>query len=371
MPSLNSLIIGAGAIGCLVGGKLALAGNPVTLAGRARFAEVVQRQGLRMIEPSGEQTLDTIQAVSSIDEAFATTSSPFDLIILTVKSYDTASALAELQQASQRHQHRLPSVLSLQNGAGNEEMIADIVTPSSIIAGNITTPVSVPEIGVIRVEREKYGIGLAQWREEGAGGEELIAGDAELNRAFQNIQAVLGEAGFAVKVYASAPGMKWTKLLLNIVGNASSAIVDQAPAVVFSDVRMVDLELSAWREALAVMRAASIPVLAMDGYPLDRIAPLVRWLPNPWLRPALRRMVTGGRGQKMPSLHIDLHQNKGKSEIGWLNGAIVAKGRSVGVATPVNQLLTETLLRLLTADENERKGWRGNYARLIEQISSQ
>jgi 2-dehydropantoate 2-reductase len=58
------------------------------------------------------------------------------------------------------------------------------------------------------------------------------------------------------------------------------------------------------------------------------------------------KAVGGGRCGKMPSFYIDLYSGRGKSEVNWLNGAIVRFGEKVGVATPVNKVLTETLLDL-------------------------
>ncbi len=162
---LKILVVGAGAIGCLVGGKLALAGNDVTLAGRPRIAEAIHSHGLRLIEPSGEQLIHTLRVTGGIGEAFANAAAGFDLIILTVKSYDTGAALGELKSAAKT----LPAILSLQNGVGNEEEIEGTLAAQRIFAGNITTPVSIPEVGVIRVEKAKYGIGLAEWEGKGKG----------------------------------------------------------------------------------------------------------------------------------------------------------------------------------------------------------
>jgi 2-dehydropantoate 2-reductase len=50
----------------------------------------------------------------------------------------------------------------------------------------------------------------------------------------------------------------------------------------------------------------------------------------------------------MPSFHIDLHSGRGKSEVDYLNGAVVRIGRQVGVSTPVNQLLNQTLMKLIS-----------------------
>ena len=65
----------------------------------------------------------------------------------------------------------------------------------------------------------------------------------------------------------------------------------------------------------------------------------------------------------MPSLFLDLESGKRGSEVGWYNGAIVRKGVEVGIETPVNRLLTQTV-RQLAAEPQLRSVWRGNFERL-------
>jgi 2-dehydropantoate 2-reductase len=48
----------------------------------------------------------------------------------------------------------------------------------------------------------------------------------------------------------------------------------------------------------------------------------------------------------MPSFHIDLHSDRGKSEVDYLNGAVVRFGERIGIPTPVNLWLNQTLLSL-------------------------
>ncbi len=106
----------------------------------------------------------------------------------------------------------------------------------------------------------------------------------------------------------------------------------------------------------------------MDKYPFATLAPLIRYAPKALIRPILRSQIGGARGGKLPSLHIDLHSGKGRSEVGWLNGAVVRKGGEVGVATPVNQVLTEVLSELV-AHPDEIRAWRGNHARLLAAVT--
>ena len=349
----NVLIIGAGAIGCLVGGKLAMASQRVTLAGRRAFVEQVRAQGLKLIDEQGAHTARNVRPVASIQEAYDRSESAFDLAIFTVKSYDTAAAAAEYRQALSETGAPPPIFLSVQNGVGNEESIAQIADRAAVVAGSITTPVSVIGPGAIRVDKPRYGLGLASWR-----GAEAALGD---------VCALMELAGFVVQRYGSAASMKWTKLLMNMMGNATCAILDEPPEIVFADNRMVDIEIAAWREALAVMAASHIAPVDLDGYPFGKLAPLIRYAPKALLRPVLRKQIGRARGGKMPSLHIDLHANKGNSEVRWLNGAVVEKGRQVGASTPVNALLTDTLLRLIEHPE-ERPSWKGAHDRLWQAV---
>jgi 2-dehydropantoate 2-reductase len=353
---VNILVIGAGAIGCLVGGKLAQTGQTVTLVGRAQFAETVQRQGLQLSDERGAHQIRSMTAVGSMAAAYALPHAAYDLAILTVKSYDTAAALEELKVAIGAG--AAPTILSLQNGVGNEEAIADSFGLAAVIAGTITTPVSVQGPGEIRVDRPKYDLGVSAWH-PGLPADKLDAA-----------QAALQQAGFAVVRYRQAQGMKWTKLLMNMAGNATSAILDMPPEQVFAVNALIDLELAAWREGLAVMAAAKIPPVNLGSYPFAVLGPLIRFAPRRWLRPLLRRRIGGARGGKLPSLHIDLHQGKRRSEVRWLNGAIVRKGSQVGVPTPVNQVLTETLLSLVGAPQQQEQ-WRRNSGLLAAAVQRQ
>lgn len=348
---MNFLIIGAGAIGCLVGGKLAIAGHSVTLVGRPRFVETVQEHGLVLTDASGSRQIRNIQVVGSLDAAYSGEGARYDLIVLTVKSYDTSAALAELQNAIQAAKAPPAVILSLQNGVGNEETLVNAWGSAQVLAGVITTPVSVGAPGIIQIERPSYFIGLSAWH-------------PAMPRAVQEAtQRAFQEAGFTVVVYPDAQGMKWTKLLMNLVGNATSAILDEPPLAIFADPLLVDLELEAWRETLGVMNKGGIAPVNLGHYPFRWLAPLIRWLPKSLLRGIFRAQVSGARGKKMPSLHIDLNAGKKRSEVGWLNGAVVQKGKEVGIATPINQMFSDVLL-MLVEDNAQRGVWQHDHLRL-------
>ena len=165
---MRVLIIGAGAVGTFVGARLALAGHDVTLVGRPGLAAAVRAGGLTLIEPSGSRHTTAVRAVDSIAAAFtrsASTSaltsasaSPYDLALITVKAYDTADVIAELMATGAG---QIPPLLTLQNGVGNEEALAEAFGADRIISGAIDTPVSVPAPGQVQVHRERFKAGVA------------------------------------------------------------------------------------------------------------------------------------------------------------------------------------------------------------------
>ncbi|PKO21924.1 MAG: 2-dehydropantoate 2-reductase [Chloroflexi bacterium HGW-Chloroflexi-1] len=352
---MRVLVIGAGAVGSLLGARLALAGHAVTLVGRPALVEAVRGRGLTLIEPDGCRRAAEVAVVGDIAAAFAESAHkpgfsekpglyPFyDLALVTVKAYDTATVIVELTAATRTP----PPLLTLQNGVGNEEALAAAVGADRVLAGALNTPVSVPAPGHVQVHRPTYKIGLAP-----------VAAGA----AVDAVAAALTGAGFTVGCFADYRGLKWTKLLMNILANASSAILDWTPAQVMADPVASRLEAGAWQEALAVMAASAIRPVALAGYPFPLLAPLARRLPVAWLARGLRGFVAGGRGSKMPSLHAALNAGK-RSEVGWLNGAVTRYGREAGVATPINARLTD----ILTASTEGRAVWddyRGRPERL-------
>ena len=159
---MRVLIIGAGAVGTFVGARLALAGHDVTLVGRPGLAAAVRGGGLTLIEPSGSRHTSAVCAVDSIAAAFDTStsasSSPYDLALVTVKAYDTADVITELRGVDAG---QIPPLLTLQNGVGNEETLAETFGAERIIAGAIDTPVSVPAAGQVQVHRERFRAGVA------------------------------------------------------------------------------------------------------------------------------------------------------------------------------------------------------------------
>jgi 2-dehydropantoate 2-reductase len=316
---MNFLILGAGAIGIYIGGRLAEAGHGVTFIARPAAAEALRRAGVRVKFKGGEKAVREVSVFTSPAQAFADGS--YDVLVLALKSFDTAAALSELQAVTSAP----PPILCLQNGVDNESEIARTFGAERVIAGTVTTAVSLVQAGEIVVERER-GVGLA------------------LGHALSlQIMEALAGAGFKTRTYPAAGPMKWSKLLVNLIGNATSAILDLSTAELFADRRVFAIERAMLLECLAVMRALKYEVVDLPGVPVRLVAFGLERLPPFLVQPLLGRAVSSGRGKKMPSFHVDLHLRQRQTEVYWLNGAVARHGAELGVPTPVNRILTETL----------------------------
>lgn len=351
---LKILVFGAGAIGTYVGGSLALAGHNVVFVTRPATAEELRSRGLRLdLSLDERRKKKEVEIVAS--RAFVVESSledamkhwPFDLAVFALKSYDTPAALKEMQPLAEK----LPPVLCLCNGVDNEPALASVLGADKVIAGTITTAVSKRAAGDISLEKLR-GIGIAA-------GHALSA----------NLVSALNDALLNAQLFENAAAMKWSKMFTNLLANPTSAILDMTAAQIFADRRLYKLEIAMLRECLAVMDAQNIPVVDLPGTPVRALAFATK-LPL-WLsKPVVSRAAGRGRGNKMPSFHIDLHSGRGKSEVGYLHGAIVRAGRMTGVATPVNSLLTDTLLAL-TNNEIPREMFAGKPEKLLAKLASQ
>jgi 2-dehydropantoate 2-reductase len=344
---LRVLVFGAGAIGCFLGARLGLAGHEVVLVGLGAIVPAVQAAGgLELIGPDGtRQAVRGVTATGSAEEALAG-GRPYDLTLLSVKAFDTATAVANLQAAG-----AVGPMLTLQNGVGNEEALAEAFGMNGVVSGAIETPVSVPMPGQVQVHRARYAIGLAP-----------VGPDAPVAKAAE----MLTGAAFSVRRYPDYRGLKWSKLLMNLLANAACAILDWTPAQVMAEPLTASLEARAWQETFTVMGRLGIRPVNLAGYPFPLLAPFVRFLPPALLARGLRSFVSGGRGSKMPSLQIALSTGQ-PSEVAWLNGAVARYGTQAGIPTPVNTCYAQILAKL-TAGTRPWDEFRGQPQRLAELV---
>lgn len=339
---MNILVYGAGAVGGYLGGKLALAGRLVTLVTRPDTAAAINRDGLQLTE-NGNTRRALVRAVDSPVDALAGTA--YDLIILGMKGYDLAEAVDQLAALCPEPAR----VMSTQNGIGIEEIIAGRFGPGRTLAGSVTIPISRAGLNHLVVERTGRGLGLAP----------VAPGQSTAEWV-----ALFREAGINAGARDDYRAMKWSKAFLNIMGNATSAILNRPPAELYRLQSIFDLEMRMLRETLAVMKRLGIEVINLPGATARPLARSLTYAPSFLLRQVFTQVIVRGRGDKMPSFHIDLSGGKAQSEVIFHNGAIATAGQRAGVPVLVNAVLNDTL-QSLCRDRSQRAWFDGRPDRLL------
>ncbi|MFZ0547988.1 MAG: ketopantoate reductase family protein [Candidatus Promineifilaceae bacterium] len=322
---MNILVFGAGSVGGYLGAKLANAGHQVTLVARDPTATAIQENGLTIIENGASFSVHPM-VVTSLRLAFSEDTA-YDVILICVKSYDVETAINELVAFCPDS----PPLITLQNGIGIEELFIKEFGAEKVIAGSLTTPLSRETSQAIAVQRIDRGLALSPTKQG-----QRITQWVEL---FQNA----GINTVAIKRYQD---MKWSKAMLNMVGNATSAILNRHPKLIYEYGPTFRVEKAMLREMLAVMNKKKIKPVDLPGVSTKKLVFAIKRLPNTIVQPILTKVVSSGRGEKMPSFHIDLTARKPDNEVRFHNGAVAQAGRQVGVETPVNTALTDILLKL-------------------------
>lgn len=327
---LKFLIFGSGAIGTYIGGSLILAGQAVTFVEREKNIEELKFRGLRL-----DLTLDerrkTKESFIVESRAFTFESSleaalkfgPFDVAILALKSYDIPVLLESIKPFAEK----MPPILCLSNGVDNEPLIAETLGKDKVIYGTVTTAVRKRNVGDIVLEKLR-GVGVAS-------GHVLS----------EKLVSIFNEAFLKCKLYPDALSMKWSKMLSNLIANPTSAILNMTAKQILENKKLYKLEIEMLKECLAVMKAMHLEVIDVPATPVRAIAFATK-IPLWISKPIFSRVAGSGRGNKMPSFHIDLYAGYGKSEVDFLHGAVLREGKKLGIPTPVNELLTSTLLSL-------------------------
>ena len=323
--------------------RLGDAGHRVTAVARASYVRAVEERGL-LVEQEGRATKAV--GLCAVEQTDGLGDARFDLVLITCKAFDTAVS-AVLAQPFVRNGAR---ALVLQNGVGGIEVACSILGEERLSAGVVTVPVEVPKPAVIRPRWGRGGMGVAP-----------VSSGQDVPFLIQ----LFSLAQFDVRSYPDWRSMAWSKLMLNMLANAVPAILDRPVDHIYADRRLYELERASLREARAVVRKMGIRLVSLPGYPV----PLLVWILCAWpagLTHALfRRAVLGGRGGKPPSLQIDLARGRTRSEVAFLNGAVVRAGAKLGLSTPVNRALYDTLTSIVE-QEIAWAEYQGQAERLIQ-----
>lgn len=246
-----------------------------------------------------------------------------DVALVTVKAYDTDGAIETLRRA-------IPDLkncvfVTPQNGVGNERRLAEAFGADNVVAAALTVPVDRDREGHANPTKDG-GLGLAP------------VGSS----AYNWLVATFASSGMKVKVVDDWRSLKWSKLALNVVANASCAILNVLPNRLVHFEKIFALEIRMIREVHEVMRAMNVKPIDLPRYPVNALFAAAA-LPTPVARRVMGGRIAQGRGTKPPSLLLDLRAGKPQTEVPYLNGAVAAAGREYGVPTPVNEVYARVL----------------------------
>ena len=315
-------IIGAGAIGSVVGGMLTKAGHDVTLIDQwPEHVEAMRKNGLRLSGTCGDHTV-RVKALH-IYEAQAITE-PFDAVFISVKSYDTEWATSLGIQYLKK-----PNgvVVDFQNGINDERVAA--------IAGRERTLGSVITIGA-----GMYEPGHAMRTDTGAIGFKIGELDGKDTERARELAKLISDVAVA-KVTTNLFGERWSKLTVNCMANPLAGLSGLGTAEVRTQPGPRRIAIFVGGEVVKVGRACGYEVEPIYGIVAQRFVDASE---GRGFAEVEADVAAEGqrRGGGRPSLLQDVMRGR-RTEIDYLNGYVCEQGRRRGVKTPVNDAVVEAV----------------------------
>jgi 2-dehydropantoate 2-reductase len=307
-------IVGAGAIGCYLGCRLASVGADVALFGRAHFAAEVGQYGLCAVDMNGDRVV--VQKDKVVFGTEPQVLADCALLICCVKSMHTADAARQIGPVVRRE----ACVLSLQNGIRNVDVLRAGLGGRAAFGGV--------------VEFNVRPLGQGVFKQATSGSLVIEDGDHELIAALARLFV---QAGFDVRLTRDIQALQWAKLMLNL-NNAVSALSGVPTRALLAS--------SGYRHILADLIAEALAVLAKAGIRPARLGALpVQWFPFVLRMPTVLFKVLARAQLKIDpqarsSMWEDLARGRA-TEVDYLNGEIVRLAEAHGVDAPLNRRIAE------------------------------
>lgn len=291
-------ILGAGALGCSMGAALAASGADVSLLARSEaHVRAINELGLHVRDGDGERVV-RVRAATRAEPI-----GPVDLVVVLVKSYDTRAAV----EGARALLGPDTLVMSLQNGLGHEAVLAELVGRERVLAGK--TYVGGVLLGPGRI------IG-------GTRGKQTLIGelDGRVTARARAIAEVFNRAGLITTVSDRIQGVMWDKLMVNVSTGALAAVTRLTYGPLYEVPEVEATALAAVAEAMAVASAAGIGLSIRE--------PREAWL-----------AASAGLSRDFKTSMLQSLEKGSRTEIDFINGAVVREGERLGVPTPVNRTL--------------------------------
>ncbi|MGE9808800.1 MULTISPECIES: 2-dehydropantoate 2-reductase [unclassified Janibacter] len=337
---LKIVVVGAGSIGCHLGGHLAQEAD-VTLVGRPRITEAITAEGLTLTDLGGRTT-----HVGSCSIRVATEPSRVaeaDVVLLTTKSGATAAAVAEMAP----HLHQDSLIVSFQNG------LANVDAAEGALGELFPSGAARPLVLVGMVPYNVVQTGPATF-EQATSGRLLVADHPRVDRLVH----VAHRSGLDIGVHQDMRSVMQAKLLMNL-NNALNALSGLPLRDQLMDRDSRHVLASCQEEALAVYRAAGVHPARITALP-PIATPHVLRAPNPVFGVLARRTLQVAPAARS-SMSDDLDQGR-PTEIDNLQGAVISLGEKFGVPTPACRQIVSLVHEAEHAGPSRRR-WTGRELR--------
>ena len=290
-------VVGSGGVGGYFGGKLAQAGNDVTFVARGEHYHAIKERGLIVKSVVGDFEVKHAQVVESISGIV----NP-DLIIFTIKTYDTDKAAKELVSVANKD----TVVISFQNGVDNDNQIKKFVRNTQVYPG----------VAYVISTKTKPGV-----IEQTGGLRKLIFGDRENsnNSRLKEIEKLMKKADIDATASDDITRDLWKKFMFITAFSGMTAICRSPIGKVLDDPITKSLYERCVKEAVSVAKVMRVNV-ADDVFG------------------TIINISCGTAPDSKSSLLVDVENNR-KTEIETLNGALVRFAKEHNVDVPINKLI--------------------------------
>ncbi|KPK42133.1 MAG: hypothetical protein AMJ78_03495 [Omnitrophica WOR_2 bacterium SM23_29] len=302
-------VVGPGALGCLVGGFLSKSGEDVWFLDKhPERANKLSNNGIKIEGISGEHNIK-VKATCDPKEIGVS-----DLVIICVKSYDTEQATKNTKALVSDN----TLVLTLQNGLGNIEVISEIVGQEKVIGG--TTSHGSTSLGDGHIRHAGRGETIiGRWYQPPA--RKGVRKWQIPRRRLEEVASALRKANFETKVSDNIKEIIWSKLIINVGINALTSIIRLKNGAILEYEWTRNIMRQAVLEATKIAKRRRISLIYSD--PVKKV-----------------ESVCSSTADNLSSMLQDILRKR-RTEIEYINGAIVSEGDNLEIPTPVNSILTD------------------------------
>lgn len=313
---MKFLVMGAGAIGSAFGGFLRLAGHNVSLVGRKSHIDNISRNGLHVNGIWGNHVVRGFELYTDVEHI----SDKFDVILVTVKSYDTAEAGYCIRKFVSSE----TLIVSLQNGIGNIETLLEITRDSLVLGGRVIfgSVLTVPGTIEITVYTQPVMIGFPA----------MVKPSVHEETSARSLTRTINEAGIPCSYTEEIEKYLWAKLLYSCALNPLSAIhrVHYGALAETPETRIIIEGII--REIFAVAKARGVSMFWEQPEDFLNLF-YTKLLPDTY--------------QHRSSMLQDIERGR-NTEIDSLCGMVVKYGKICGVDTPLNKKMVELIHNMVS-----------------------